>query len=1443
MGGGDDHGTSTQLDSHANMVVVGQHATVFGHSGKSADVRPFSNDCSKLESVPIVDAAMAYDCPFTMKTYILAVKNALHVPTMEHNLIPPFIMREAGLQVNDVLKIHTNSGDLSANTHCVVATEDANGIDLKIPMKLDGIFSYFPTRKLTEDEINNCEYIETLQLCPEGDDWDPYDESFADREEQFTNYRGELIERPHKRRRLIDEADIDSIDVSAERYEYAISSVVSRNHDIVDESMLRGGNPQDADSAFKMDDDYMQAGVADLSACFNDELLSEMVTSRASKGKLAMEAGSVRLNDMFSEDDDLIFESSAAHVDTPKGVTAAQLSKVWCISEEDAKRTLDVTTQLNKQDADASLARRFGTNDRMLRYRRINSLFYTDTFYSKKVISKRGYSMMQLFVSDKGFVKVYGMKSEREFPDALKLFCKEVGAPTAIVVDPHQSQKSDKVRQFLNKVGTTLRVLEESTQHADRAELYIGLLKKAVGRDLRESNSPMRLWCYCAERRASIMTLTANNLFQLQGQNPYMATLNDMGDISNLCQFGWYEWVYFREHKEQFPGQKNELGRCLGPTKNEGNEMCQWILRQNGQVVPRRTLRRLKPEEISPTNVAEANKRAAFDAAIMETLGDSIAKPPPLAPPRMDPTNNFDYDEDDELATTNVVPEADAVDSTGRPINQQSVTDLLINAEVLLPQEDSQQMAKVVRRAIDSEGLVIGEFNENPILNSLVYDVEFPDGVVKQYAANVIAENVLGQVDESGFHSQSLKSIFMHEKLGNAVSKSDAYITTKRGVRKPRQTTIGWRFLCEWKDGASSWVALKSLKESNPVDIAEYVTAIGLDDEPAFKWWVPYTLKKRDTIVAAINTRVRKKTHKFGIRVPTSVAEAKAIDDENGNTLWQDALAKEMFEVGVAFKILDDHELTPVGYTKSSGHIIWDIKMDFTRKARWVKDGHRTPDLEDSKYAGVVSRESIRIMLTYAALHGIPVLAADIRNAYLQAPTSEKHFIICGKEFGLENEGKRAVIVRALYGGKAAGRDFWHHLRSCMGHLGFKSKTGDPDVWMRPATRKDGSQTYEYVLLYTDDCLVVADNAESILKEEIGRYFQLKPESIGPPTIYLGGHLRLVEIDDGTLAWAFSSTHYVQAAVNNVEEYLKKRGKSLTPKARDVIPKGYRPEIDVTPELEPGEASYYASLIGILRWMVELGRVDICTEVSMMSSHLALPRKGHLETVFHMFAHLKKKHNSEMVFDPSDPTIEEGDFPREDWSLSIYGDVNEELPKSKPFEESGPGDMPEPRGRGFRMRVYVDCDLGGELVTRRSRTGFVVFLNNAPIYWLSKKQGSCEVSTFGSEFTAMKQAVEYVRGLRYKLRMFGIPCDEPTFVYGDNKSVLSNTSVPASTLKKKMNSLSYHFVREGCARDEWRTAYVNTHDNLADLLTKPLPSGEKRDRFVRQLLYWISSVR
>ena len=202
-----------------------------------------------------------------------------------------------------------------------------------------------------------------------------------------------------------------------------------------------------------------------------------------------------------------------------------------------------------------------------------------------------------------------------------------------------------------------------------------------------------------------------------------------------------------------------------------------------------------------------------------------------------------------------------------------------------------------------------------------------------------------------------------------------------------------------------------------------------------------------------------------------------------------------------------------------------------------------------------------------------------------------------------------------------------------------------------------------------------------------------------------------------------------------------------------------------------------------------------------------------------------------MVFDPSDPVVDESQFEERDWTTTAFGHVQ--------GEEQLPPNMPEPRGLGFVMRAKVDADHAGDTTTRRSRTGFMVYLNSAPIYWLSRKQTSVESSSFGSEFTAMKQCCEYLRGLRYKLRMFGIPVSGPAYVYGDNQSVLANTTIPESTLKKKMQSICYHFVREGAARHEWRTAYVNTHDNESDLLTKVLPSGDKRRNFVRKVLHHI----
>lgn len=179
--------------------------------------------------------------------------------------------------------------------------------------------------------------------------------------------------------------------------------------------------------------------------------------------------------------------------------------------------------------------------------------------------------------------------------------------------------------------------------------------------------------------------------------------------------------------------------------------------------------------------------------------------------------------------------------------------------------------------------------------------------------------------------------------------------------------------------------------------------------------------------------------------------------------------------------------------------------------------------------------------------------------------------------------------------------------------------------------------------------------------------------------------------------------------------------------------------------------------------MVKLGQIDITCEVSMMLSHLALPRVGHLNQLIHMFVYLKKNHYSKIVFDPSDPDIDYELFRRKDWSSSEFGHIDgEELPLN----------TPESRGQGFVMLGYVDADHTTDTITRKSRTGFIIFLNMALIYWCSIKQREVESLSFGSEFYAMKHCTEYARGLHCKLRMMGIAISGPTYLFRDNQLVL-----------------------------------------------------------------------
>jgi hypothetical protein len=197
----------------------------------------------------------------------------------------------------------------------------------------------------------------------------------------------------------------------------------------------------------------------------------------------------------------------------------------------------------------------------------------------------------------------------------------------------------------------------------------------------------------------------------------------------------------------------------------------------------------------------------------------------------------------------------------------------------------------------------------------------------------------------------------------------------------------------------------------------------------------------------------------------------------------------------------------------------------------------------------------------------------------------------------------------------------------------------------------------------------------------------------------LGAKLKKTVLPNGVVAWGMSSSKYVQSSVQNVKEYLAALpgDQMLANKAPGPFAGGYNHELDESPELDPTRANFYQSQIGILRWCVELGRIDIITEVLMLSTYLCLPREDHLEAVFHVFAYLGIHHNARVVFDPTYSAVDMGTFIKTDWK-SMYGDV----------KEMTPSDAPIPRGKDFFLRLFADSDHAGEQFTRRSTTGVVI---------------------------------------------------------------------------------------------------------------------------------------
>ena len=285
----------------------------------------------------------------------------------------------------------------------------------------------------------------------------------------------------------------------------------------------------------------------------------------------------------------------------------------------------------------------------------------------------------------------------------------------------------------------------------------------------------------------------------------------------------------FFQPKETYPDDKIFIGRWLGPAIDVGTDMAYKILRPDGGYVCRSTLR-------SWTSNEEANHfRMAERVSFIKQLNSCIGHATKLSHlPLNDLTLEFEYYadgiEDGFEGNPDEIKEA--------PPPTPEASDNYVGSRLQLPCGQSLARGRVLKRVRDNDDNVIGYVNENPILDTRGYVVEFQDGEQAELAANTIAQSMYAQCDPDGNQYVMFGSIFDFRRSTTALCYDYQKVRKANGRSFMRRTTAGWHLCIQWKYGSTSWEKLSDLKESHPVECAEYAFSQGLVNEPAFNWWV-----------------------------------------------------------------------------------------------------------------------------------------------------------------------------------------------------------------------------------------------------------------------------------------------------------------------------------------------------------------------------------------------------------------------------------------------------------------------------------------------------------------------------------------------------------------------------------------------------------------------------
>ena len=379
---------------------------------------------------------------------------------------------------------------------------------------------------------------------------------------------------------------------------------------------------------------------------------------------------------------------------------------------------------------------------------------------------------------------------------------------------------------------------------------------------------------------------------------------------------------------------------------------------------------------------------------------------------------------------------------------------------------------------------------------------------------------------------------------------------------------------------------------------------------------------------------------------------------------------------------------------------------------------------------------------------------------------------------------------------------FHEKFADMLSELGFRPTYADPDVWIC-----DAGDVYEFVCVYVDNLLAAMKNPKEFMDKLQAEPYSYKLKGVEEPKYHLGGDF--FHDSDGTLCYGAQT--YIKRLTHDYAQLFGEEPKE----AMSPLPSGDHPELDMSEPCGPDDTAKFQSLIGAMQWTISLCRFDIANAMMTLGRYRAAPLVNHLARPKRIVGYLKQFPHACIRFRTGIPNHEAmyGEMPDTyDWMHSIYGDIHEEIPK----------EAPPPKGKCVRTTTFVDANLMHDFTTGRSTTGVLHLLIQTPIDWFSKRQGQVETATYGSEFLAAHTSVEQIIILRYTLCMFGVPLDSPSWLFGDNQSVITSSTLHRSTLSKRWNALSYHRVHEAIATRILRFPFIDSKQNPSDIMTKQL---------------------